>query len=88
MCTAHHFVKSCQKVQITMSETSSQTTPGGKDEVDRPLVALRFKVANHQRTVGVAARVPRQREGMEDKACGLFLSVFGVLDDGCFLLKK
>lgn len=40
---------------------------GGKDEVDRPIVALKFKLAKHQRTVGVAARLPRQREGMEDK---------------------
>lgn len=71
-----------------MSEASSQTTPGGKDEVDRPLVALRFKVANHQRTVGVAARVPRQREGMEDKACGLVFVCFRVMGDGCFLFKK
>ena len=40
---------------------------GGKDEVDRPVVALKFKLAKHQRTVGVAARLPRQRQGMEDK---------------------
>lgn len=38
-----------------------------KDEVDRPIVALKFKVANHQRTVGLAARLQRQRDGMEDK---------------------
>lgn len=38
-----------------------------RDEVDRALIALKFKVTNHQRTVGVAARVPRQRAGMDDK---------------------
>lgn len=43
------------------------SSAGGKDEVDRPIVALKFKLAKHQRTVGVAARLPRQREGMEDK---------------------
>ena len=43
------------------------SSSGGKDEVDRPIVALKFKLAKHQRTVGVAARLPRQREGMEDK---------------------
>lgn len=39
---------------------------GSRDEVDRPIVALKFKVANHQRTVGLAARLPSQRAGMED----------------------
>lgn len=43
---------------------------GNKDGVDRPIVALKFKLAKHQRTVGVAARLPRQREGMEDKVGG------------------
>lgn len=50
---------------------------GNKDEVDRPIVALKFKLAKHQRTVGVAARLPRQREGMEDKVgggCGYWCS--------------
>lgn len=57
---------------------------GNKDEVDRPIVALKFKLAKHQRTVGVAARVPRQREGMEDKVGGAsavrdaLLCVFGA----------
>lgn len=40
---------------------------GNKDEVERSMVAVKFKVSNHQRTVGLAARVPRQRESMEDK---------------------
>lgn len=65
---------------------SGSVSDGGKDEVDRPIVALKFKVASHQRTVGVAARVPRQRDGMEDKVrafcgciCDLAVSVrFGV----------
>lgn len=50
-----------------MSKSLGGGVGGGKDEVDRPIVTLKFKLANHQRTVGVAARTPRQREGMEDK---------------------
>lgn len=52
------------------SQGSTGGTAGNtlnKDEVDRTVIALKFKVASHQRTVGLAARVPRQREGMEDK---------------------
>lgn len=52
---------------------SESLRPGGAGsgensvEVDRTLLALKLKVASHQRTVGLAARVPRQRESMEDK---------------------
>lgn len=53
--------------------SSSQASNGAvandssKDEVDRTTIALKFKVASHQRTIGLAALVPRQREGLEDK---------------------
>ncbi|CAM9157187.1 unnamed protein product [Ectocarpus sp. 4 AP-2014] len=59
------------------------TSPGGKDEVDRPLCAVKFKVSRHQRTVGVAARMPRQREGMDDKVRWT-LVVYEFLDNDQF----
>lgn len=57
----------CGRERMSDSLQSGLTSSGGKDEVDRPLCAVKFKVSRHQRTVGVAARMPRQREGMEDK---------------------
>ena len=64
------------------SRSGGLASEGGKDEVDRPIVALKFKIVSHQRTVGVAARVPRQRDGMEDKVstcCGrITYSLFAV----------
>lgn len=57
---------------------SGSVADGGKDDVDRPIVALKFKVASHQRTVGVAARVPRQRDGMEDKVRAVLWVQYGL----------
>lgn len=65
--------------RMSDSPLRALSSSGGKDEVDRPIVALKFKLAKHQRTVGVAARLPRQREGMEDKV------VVGVLLWSCSL---
>ncbi|CAM9890777.1 unnamed protein product, partial [Choristocarpus tenellus] len=53
------------------------------DEVERAAVALRFKVTNHQRTVGVAARQPRQRNGMDDNVRWT-LVVYEFLDNDQF----
>ena len=66
-----------QKVRIQiqiMAEGDSQaeSSPAVIDEVDRPIVALKLKMANHQRMVGVAARVPRQRKSLEDKVSSVF----------------
>eukprot|EP00903_Cladosiphon_okamuranus_P013061 g12182.t1 len=68
-----------------MSDSPLRTlgSSGEKDEVDRPVVALKFKVAKHQRTVGVAARLPRQREGLEDKVRWT-LAVYEFLDNDQF----
>lgn len=61
--------------EVSHGETSSAVT----DEVDRPVVALKLKFSNHQRTVGVAARVPRQRKGLEDKVSSTFCGCAGVV---------
>lgn len=63
--------------EVSSGETSTAVT----DEVDRPVVALKLKVSNHQRTVGVAARVPRQRKGLEDKVSSTFCGYAGVVSN-------
>lgn len=73
--------------EVSHGETSTAIT----DEVDRPVVALKLKVSNHQRTVGVAARVPRQRKGLEDKVSCTFCGCSSVVSNApycCDIFKK
>ncbi|CAN0184702.1 unnamed protein product [Ascophyllum nodosum] len=64
-------------------DSQAESSPAVIDEVDRPIVALKLKMANHQRMVGVAARVPRQRKSLEDKVrWNLF--VYEFLDNDQF----
>ncbi|CAM9498602.1 unnamed protein product, partial [Discosporangium mesarthrocarpum] len=57
--------------------------PGTREEVERPVVAVRFKVTNHQRTVGIAVRQPRQRRSLEDRVSWT-LMVYEFLDNDQF----
>lgn len=71
-----------QPTSMSDSSLGGAASPlGWNDEVDRPIVAVKFKLVKHQRTVGVAARVPRQREGMEDKVGVPIFLAGGIL---CF----
>ncbi|CAM9675744.1 unnamed protein product, partial [Phaeothamnion confervicola] len=55
----------------------------GREAVEAPIAALCFSVKKFQRTIGVAARIPRLRGGMDDRVSWTFV-VYEFLDNEQF----